>query len=163
MARILIADRVPFMSNITRFALQVGGHEVVAEAADGLQAVEMYSVLEPDLVISEIVLPRFNGISLLQKLKAIDPDARVIICSTVRKEGMIQQALSFGADAYIIKPFQIQNFLAEIRKIVGPEKASPPPPAIALNKAELQEMVNKVLTRTISQEEISLFLQKMKK
>lgn len=163
MARILIADRVPFMSNITRFALQVGGHEVVAEAANGIQAIEMYSVLEPDLVISEIVLPRINGISLLQKLKAIDPLARVIICSTVRKESMIEQALSFGADAYILKPFQIQNFLAEIRRVVGPEKAAAPGSGVELNQAELQEMVNKVLIKTITSEEIATFLRKANK
>lgn len=163
MARILIADRVPFMSNITRFALQVGCHEVVAEAADGKQAVEMYTVFEPDLVLSEMILPRMNGISVLQKIKAIDPEAKVIICSTVRKESMIEQALSFGADAYIIKPFQIQNFLAEIRAVVGPEETACKQSETTLNPAELQEMMNKVLTKQISQDEIAVFLRSLKR
>ncbi|PKL59692.1 MAG: two-component system response regulator [Methanomicrobiales archaeon HGW-Methanomicrobiales-4] len=159
MARILIADRVPFMSNITTFALQYGGHDVVEVAVDGEQAIEYHMSLEPDLTILEIMLPKLNGIEVLEKLKRISPGSKIIICSTVRKDAMIERAMAHGAESYIIKPFQILSFLSEIRRIVGDEEICPDLiQKHATSQDELNKMLGKILTRSITPEEISAFL-----
>lgn len=159
MARVLIVDRVPFMSNITKFALQYGGHEVVGEAADGQEAVDYYLSLQPDLIISEMILPKVSGIDLLTKLKRINPDSKIIICSTVRKDSMIEQAMSKGADSYIIKPFQIHSFLSEVSRVVGEEKTKKESPRRQnLSQEELNEMLGKILTKSITPEEIGVLL-----
>lgn len=161
MARILLVDRVPFMSDITKFALSLGGHSVVALATNGLQAIELYATLVPDLVITEIILQRYNGIEVLEKLKLINPDVKVIICTAVQKQEVIDRAMAHGAESYIIKPFQIQSFLSEIMRVLGEEK-----PETDLidrdleSRTEMNTMIGKIMTKKASPEEINKFVKK---
>jgi two-component system, chemotaxis family, chemotaxis protein CheY len=163
MARILIADRVPFMSNITKFALQYGGHDVVGVAMDGEQALDYYLSLQPDLLISEIILPKINGIEVLDKLIKIHPNSKILMCSTVLKGSVIEKAMAHGAQGYIIKPFQINSFLYEVRRIVGVENISKEPiPKKVISQEIIDEMLGKILTRSITPDEIGSFLRDLK-
>jgi two-component system, chemotaxis family, chemotaxis protein CheY len=163
MARILIADRVPFMSNITKFALQYGGHDVVGVAENGEQALDYYLSLQPDLLISEIILPKMNGIEVLAKIKKIYPNSKILMCSTVRKGSVIEKAISHGAQGYIIKPFQINSFLSEVRRIIGVENISKESiPKQIISQEVIDEMLGKILTRSITPDEIGKFLKGLK-
>jgi two-component system chemotaxis response regulator CheY len=161
MARILVADRVPFMRNITRFALEYGGHEVIAEAGDGKEALDLFFRIKPDLLISEIVLPKVNGLQVLNKIREEDKDARLIICSSVSQETMIEQAMARGADSYIVKPFNIQRFLVEVNRVLGvsdiPQYHRVEEITIT-EQEDLENMAAKVLTKTISPEELRAFI-----
>jgi two-component system chemotaxis response regulator CheY len=77
MARILVADDASFMRQIIRDILESDGHEIVAEASDGIQAVEEWKKHHPDLVTMDIVMPRRSGIDAVRAIVAADATARV--------------------------------------------------------------------------------------
>lgn len=161
MIRVLIVERVPFMRNITRFALECSGHEVIGEAVDGQQALDLYNLYKPDLVILALVLQKIQGIQVLRWIKNTYPDSKIIVCSAIKSQRMIDQALQFGADSYIIKPFQIYNFISEVNRVLGLETTPEQLVQEQLHsqREELEEIAAKVLTRTISREELQSFIQ----
>jgi|GEM_PF-1629658 len=166
MARILIVERVPFMRNITRFALECGGHEVIGEAEDGLQALHYFEHSFPDLVILALILPKKDGFKVLKRLKEIRKDAKVIICSSIRDEKVIDLALSHGADSYIARPFRIYNFVQEVNRILGIDEVQAcetSDKVLFSEREELEKMAAKVLTKTITTVELRAFVERMKK
>ncbi len=163
MVRVLIVERVPFMRNITRFALECSGHEVIGEAVDGQQALDLYYLYTPDLVILALVLQKVQGIQVLRRIKETHPDSKIVICSAIKTQRMIDQAMEYGADSYVIKPFQIYNFISEVNRVMG-LKTTPQGLAqeqLLSQREELEQIAAKVLTRTISREELQSFIQKV--
>lgn len=164
MARILLVDRVPFMRNITRFALEYGGHEVIDEADDGQQALNLFFRMKPDILITEIILPKYNGLQILNKIKEKDQNSKIIICSTVSQEKMIVQALMHGADSYIVKPFYIPNFLIEVNRVLGilsEQGLNRPEEYSSTEKEELKRISDRILTKNISPEELRDFIRSL--
>lgn len=119
MARILVVDDAAFMRMMIKDILTKNGYEVVGEAADGQQAVEQYQELKPDLVTLDITMPEMDGITALKKIKEIDPDAKVIMCSAMGQQAMVIDAIQAGAKDFIVKPFQAERVLEAIRKVLG--------------------------------------------
>ncbi len=81
MARILVVDDNLLIRTLVREILSGAGHEVLAEAGDGDEAIKRYLALRPDLVTLDLVMPRRDGLATLAELRHLDPRARVIICS----------------------------------------------------------------------------------
>lgn len=119
MAKILIVDDAAFMRMMIKDILQKNGYEVVAEAANGLQAVELYKAHQPDLVTMDITMPEMDGIQAVKQIKAINSNAKVIMCSAMGQQSMVMDAIKAGANDFIVKPFQADRVLEAIRKIVG--------------------------------------------
>ena len=121
MARsVLVVDDSAFMRNLLKQLLE-DDHEVVGEAENGVEAVEMYDELDPDVVTMDVVMPIRNGIEATAEIKSDDPDAAVIMCTSVGQEEKMRQAVEAGADGYITKPFQKPNVLEAIDDVVGVE------------------------------------------
>lgn len=119
MGRILIVDDTMFMRTLVKNILFSGGHDIVGEAEDGAQAVEMYKKLKPDLVTMDVVMPKMNGIEALKSIKAADPGARVIMCTAVGQEQMVKLAIKSGAKGYIVKPFQAPKVIEEVNNVLN--------------------------------------------
>jgi len=115
MARILVADDASFMRQIIREILESDGHEIVAEASDGVQAVEAWKKHQPDLVTMDIVMPRRSGIDAVRAIMAIDSTARIVMCSALGQETLVTEALQAGARDFIVKPFKPDAVLATLR------------------------------------------------
>jgi two-component system chemotaxis response regulator CheY len=115
-ARVLVVDDAPFMRRQICEILKTAGHEVVAEAEDGVQGVECFAAERPDLVTVDLVMPRQGGIETLRKIRALDPQARVIVCSSVSDEETILQAIGLGARDYVLKPIQADKLLDAVEK-----------------------------------------------
>ena len=115
-ARILIVDDALLVREMLRDILTEGGFEVVGEARDGIAALERFRVLEPDLVVLDIVMPRKSGVDALAELIAERPDAKVLICSALGQEALIEEARSAGALGFIVKPFSPGDVTAAIRR-----------------------------------------------
>ena len=118
MARILVADDASFMRQIIREILESEGHEVVAEASDGVQAVEAWKKHQPDLVTMDIVMPRRSGIDAVRAIIAIDASARIVMCSALGQETLVAEALQAGARDFIVKPFKPDAVLATLRRVL---------------------------------------------
>jgi two-component system chemotaxis response regulator CheY len=118
MARILVADDASFMRQIIRDILESDGHEIVAEASDGIQAVEEWKKHHPDLVTMDIVMPRRSGIDAVRAIAAIDATAHVVMCSALGQETLVTEALQAGARDFIVKPFKPDAVLATLRRVL---------------------------------------------
>jgi two-component system chemotaxis response regulator CheY len=118
MARILVADDASFMRQIIREILESEGHEIVAEASDGVQAVEAWKEHQPDVVTMDIVMPRRSGIDAVRAIVGIDASARIVMCSALGQETLVTEALQAGAADFIVKPFKPDAVLATLRRVL---------------------------------------------
>ena len=121
MKRVLIADDASFMRQMIRDIIEPEGFEVVGEASDGVEVVEKFRRLRPDLVMMDIVMPKRSGIDAVKAIKAEDAGARVVMCSALGQEALVTEAIQAGARDFIVKPFKPDAVLATLRKVV--EKA----------------------------------------
>lgn len=112
---ILIVDDAMFMRQVIRKNLEEIGYKNIAEAKDGEEAVRIFKELRPDLVILDITMPVMSGIEALEKIKQVDGEAKVIMCSAVGQDLMIVKALEAGASDFIVKPFDKKNFERTVR------------------------------------------------
>jgi two-component system chemotaxis response regulator CheY len=119
MARILIVDDAAFMRMMIKDILTKNGFNVIGEAVDGAQAVEKYKELSPDLVTMDITMPEKDGIAALKEIKAIDPNAKIIMCSAMGQQAMVIDAIQAGAKDFIVKPFQGERVVEAIKKTLG--------------------------------------------
>jgi two-component system, chemotaxis family, chemotaxis protein CheY len=119
--RILIADDALFMRNMLKEIFANAGFQVVGEAANGIEAVERYHELRPDLVTMDIVMPLRSGIEALQQITREDPDARIIMCSALGQEALIIEAVQAGAKDFIVKPFKEERVLDVVRRVTKTE------------------------------------------
>ncbi|GFR37719.1 chemotaxis protein CheY [Insulibacter thermoxylanivorax] len=117
--RVLIVDDAAFMRMMIKDILTKNGYEVVGEASDGLQAIEKYKELSPDLVTMDITMPEMDGITALKEIRKIDPNAKVIMCSAMGQQAMVIDAIQAGAKDFIVKPFQADRVIEAIKKTLG--------------------------------------------
>ena len=118
MATVLIADDASFMRQMIREIIEPEGFEVVGEATDGVEAVEQYQELHPELVTMDIVMPKRSGIDAVKGILATDPDACIVMCSALGQEALVQEALQAGARDFIVKPFKPDSVLSTLRKVI---------------------------------------------
>ncbi|MUK89904.1 response regulator [Ornithinibacillus sp. L9] len=117
--RILIVDDAAFMRMMIKDILSKNGFEVVGEAQDGAQAVEMYNELKPDLVTMDITMPEMDGITALKEIKSASPEAKIIMCSAMGQQAMVIDAIQAGAKDFIVKPFQADRVIEAIQKALA--------------------------------------------
>jgi len=117
--RVMIVDDAAFMRMMIKDILSKNGFDIVAEAADGVQAVEKYKESSPDLVTMDITMPEMDGIAALKEIKKINPSAKVIMCSAMGQQAMVIDAIQAGAKDFIVKPFQADRVLEAINKTLG--------------------------------------------
>lgn len=103
--KVLIVDDAMIMRLRIREIAERSGWEVVGEAATGLQAVESYQSLKPDLVTMDIVMPTMDGVEALRQIRAMDPKSRVCMVSAVNQKEKLTECIRLGAIDFIVKPF----------------------------------------------------------
>src|SRR5690606_14983933 len=99
-----------------RNVLEKEGFEVVGEAANGQEAVELYVRLKPDLVTMDITMPVMDGIQAIREIMKIDPNAKIIVCSAMGQKPMVIEALSAGAKDFLVKPFEPARVIQALKK-----------------------------------------------
>jgi len=124
MARILIADDASFMRQMIREIIEPEGFEIVAEAADGVEAVERYESTRPDIVTMDIVMPKRSGIDAVRKILEVDSAACIVMCSALGQETLVMEALQAGAKDFIVKPFKPDAVLGTLEKLVEKRQQS---------------------------------------
>ena len=117
-ARVLVADDASFMRQMIQEIIEPEGYQVVGEAADGMEAVEQYQTLKPDLVTMDIVMPKRSGIDAVKGILQADPKARVVMCSALGQETLVMEALQAGAKDFIVKPFKPDAVIATLAKVL---------------------------------------------
>jgi two-component system chemotaxis response regulator CheY len=114
---VLICDDALFMRTMLRGILAAGDFDIVGEAENGRSAVEMYIRLRPDLVLMDMVMPLLGGLDALREIRTFDPGARVLMCSAMGQQELVDEALEAGARGFVTKPFtpaRVLEALAEL-------------------------------------------------
>ncbi|BDG09676.1 response regulator [Anaeromyxobacter paludicola] len=118
--RVLIVDDAVFMRTMIRdIFTEAGGFEVVGEAGNGLEAIERWKELRPDVATMDIVMPFKSGIEATREIVRLDPRAVVVMCSALGQESLVMEAIEAGASDFIVKPFRGDEVVAVVRKVLG--------------------------------------------
>lgn len=99
--------------------LSGGGHEIIGEAANGAEAVQRFQELRPEMVFLDITMPEKDGLAALQEIVALDPSARVVMCSALGQESKVLESIRLGAKDFVVKPFQPDRVLAAAAKALA--------------------------------------------
>ena len=115
--RVLVVDDAIFMRRMISDILVENGMEVVGEADTGAKAIERYRELRPDLVTMDIIMPELNGIDAVRKIMEHDAQAKIVMCSALGQQALVQDALAAGAKDFLIKPFNAARVVEVIAKV----------------------------------------------
>lgn len=133
--RILIADDHPLFRDGLRSLLTANGHEVVGEARNGREAIELARQLEPDMVLMDVQMPELDGISATRTLTAAMPGVKVIVLTASEEEAKLFDAIKAGAQGYLLKNLEAETFFDLLDRAQRGEPALTP----ALARKLLQE------------------------
>lgn len=117
--RIMIVDDAPIVRLMLKDILVFNGYEVIAECVNGMEAVEKYKELSPDLVTCDIVMPEKDGIEALGDILEHDPNAKVVMVTAVDQRESLMKAIRKGATDYIVKPFENERVLSAVKNALG--------------------------------------------
>jgi two-component system, OmpR family, KDP operon response regulator KdpE len=112
-ARILVVDDEAQLTRVLRTGLKSRGYDV-RTAPDGMVGLEIFKEWEPDLIITDLAMPRIDGLELCRQLRAIS-QIPIIVLSAKGEERTKIEALDLGADDFVTKPFGIDELLARVR------------------------------------------------
>ncbi|MFN6128915.1 MAG: response regulator [Planctomycetota bacterium] len=118
MNRLLIVDDALIMRMKISEVAKRAGWEVVGQACNGQEALDMYQELKPDLVTMDMVMPDVDGLAALEAIRAVSPSARVVMVSAVNQKDKLRRCIELGAIDFIVKPFdpeELKQFL-EVQK-----------------------------------------------
>ena len=117
---VLICDDVVYMRSLLRDILsRAGGYEIVGEAQTGVEAVEQYKALRPDLVTMDVVMPEKGGIDAVREIRSYDQNARILMCSALGQQSLVDEALEAGAMDFVLKPFDASRLLEAAQRALA--------------------------------------------
>jgi two-component system chemotaxis response regulator CheY len=116
---VLICDDTPYMRTLLAAILQRGGFEVVGEAETGVQALEKYKQLRPDVVTMDIVMRGMGGIDVVREICKFDQKAKILMCSAMGQQALVAEAIAAGAKDFVVKPFQPSRLLEAVKHVLA--------------------------------------------
>ena len=119
MAQVLVVDDAAFMRMMLKDILTKNGMEVIGEANNGIEAIELYQELKPEIVTMDITMPDMDGITAVKEIIKLDPEARIIMCSAMGQQPMVLEAIQAGAKDFVVKPFQADRVIDSIQKVIS--------------------------------------------
>ncbi|HUY23478.1 MAG TPA: response regulator transcription factor [Acidimicrobiales bacterium] len=139
MVRVLIADDHTMVREGLRWALEHAGLTVVAEAADGQEAVDLADEHRPDVVLMDLSLPVLSGVAATKRIRGLLPDTAVLVLSMLSDETAVSSALGAGAQGYLVKDCTTAEIVDAVRRVAAGERVLAPsvsdgvPPAFVDN------------------------------
>jgi two-component system, chemotaxis family, chemotaxis protein CheY len=115
--RLFLCDDNAGYRALSRIVLQES-HEVVGEARDGREAIELAPAAAPDILLLDLNMPRLGGMAALPRLRALLPEAKIVILTTGRSPDERREALHAGADGFIVKPESVFALPDELGRIL---------------------------------------------
>lgn len=115
---LVVEDFLPFRQFVCSRLGTKPELQVVGEASDGLEAVQKAEELKPDLILLDIGLPSLNGIDAARQIRKLSPESKIIFLSQESSADVIQEALSLGASAYVLKTRAASDLLAAVDSVL---------------------------------------------
>lgn len=117
--KFLIVDDAIFMRSVLRKMLTESNFQVVGEAANGLQAIEMAQLLQPDIITLDITMPEMDGMQAIEKILEVSPNSKIIMCSAMGQHSKVVEAIKKGAKDFVVKPFEKTRVLQAIYNVMN--------------------------------------------
>lgn len=118
MARIMVADDSDAIRMVLKDILEIGHHDLVAEATNGIEAIEKFNATKPDLMLLDMAMPKKDGLSALKEILATNTSAKIIMITASDNVKTMTDCIKAGALAYLLKPFNFEDVLKTITKIL---------------------------------------------
>jgi two-component system chemotaxis response regulator CheY len=118
MKKVLIADDAQFMRLSLRKILEKNGFEVIAEAADGIEAISKFRTANPDIITMDLTMPEMNGIEAIKQIKKLKKDANIIVISAMGSMSCVYDAVAAGACGFIVKPFKEEDVVKSLSRLL---------------------------------------------
>ncbi len=150
--KIIIADDSILMRRNLKSILKQLGYNVIAEASNGQEAVELYKRLKPDVVTMDISMPVMDGIEAVNQIVQLYPDANIIMISALNQKEMVFKAIERGAKYYIIKPFKIDMVAKALEQVSASSQKKPINPKDSSVKSSNQTLPNNQTGYVVSNE-----------
>jgi two-component system chemotaxis response regulator CheY len=115
--RALVVDDSLIMRRALKGILERHGYQVIAEAADGFEAIKLFKELQPDLVTLDIIMPRLAGVEVLRLMKNLDPSVCILMVTAMTSQNKVLECAKFGAEHYIVKPFEEEKIVEVLKRI----------------------------------------------
>jgi DNA-binding NarL/FixJ family response regulator len=135
MVRVLIADDHTMVREGLRWALEHAGLDVVGEAADGEEAVDMAEQHHPDVVLMDLSLPVLSGAAATKRIRALMPNTSVLVLSMLSDDTAVSSALDAGAGGYLVKDCTTSEIVDAVNRVAGGERVIAPSVADAAGAA----------------------------
>ncbi|MCR5002658.1 MAG: response regulator [Lachnospiraceae bacterium] len=119
MSSVLIVDDSRTMRKMLAGALTEVGIDVAGNAGNGIEALELLKTVKPDLITLDITMPEMDGLEALRKIKDQYPDQKVLMVSAAGQKDKVLEALKLGALDFIQKPFEQDNIIKTIQKVLA--------------------------------------------
>ncbi len=120
----LVVDDEPLICEMLHDILIDLDYNVVGQANNGTSAIEKAALLKPDIIFLDINMPEINGLDALASIKTRNKDIFVIMVTANSDVSTVQQAIRTGADGYILKPFNTQQIIRVIEKVMAKRNLS---------------------------------------
>ncbi len=118
--KVLIVGDEEIPRRLVSRILRSVSYEVCGEAEDGIRAIEMHKQHKPDIVTMDVQMPQMNGTVALAKIRQIDPEAVVVMMTSVAEKEVVVEILRNGAKGYIVKPVQRDTVLEKLEAVRRP-------------------------------------------
>lgn len=119
MTTVLIVDDSRTSRKILESILSENGFTVIGQACDGNEGVTKYKELKPDIVTMDITMPVMDGVESLRCIKEYDPKAKVVMVTAAGQKNKIIEALKLGVDDFLTKPYEAEEIISTIKKILA--------------------------------------------
>jgi len=117
MKTVLIIDDASFMRLSLKTMLERNGYKVIGEAENGAVGILKYKELKPDIVTMDITMPELDGIRALKHICNYDPNATVIMITSMGQKTFILEAIKHGAKGFLVKPFKEEHVVETMKKL----------------------------------------------
>ena len=114
--KVLIVDDSLYMRTLIKDALEEGGYEIVGQAANGEEAIDLAFELQPDIITLDNILPDMIGTDILKVYKDEGLPSKVFMISAVGQDSVISEGMGLGAADYIVKPFTSDQLIKALAK-----------------------------------------------
>jgi len=129
--KVLVVDDVAFVRKTLSEILREAGYEVIAEAADGREAISKWQEHRPDLITMDVVMPNLGGIEATREIIKQDKRATIVMISAMDQIHLVMEAIHVGAKDYIQKPFLASDVLHVLSRALRGESTPDAPSSLS--------------------------------
>lgn len=113
----IVVDDAVFMRTVLKRMLTEASYQVVGEAGNGLEAIQLAEKLQPDMMTLDITMPEMDGIQAIDGILKVSPNTKIIMCSAMGQQSKVVEAIKKGAKDFIVKPFEKTRVLQAINNV----------------------------------------------